>query len=122
MAHDPPAYDPRFDVDEPGHPNPIPTLLCYRTADDISPDRPATLIRIHGTGPDLMAVIVALFTAGINPITPGQLVDCQPRHHCRHLYALCDGHLTDTDIAAAVLPLTGPDGPLPHPVPPPFRI
>jgi hypothetical protein len=116
-----PGYDPRFDVDEPGHPNPIPVIIGFLPADDIVPNRPATAMRIHGTRDELVTVVLALFSAGIRPLCQPQVRACEPRHGCLHLYSLFDGHLTGIDISAAVLAVAAP-GTLPRPLPPPFDL
>jgi hypothetical protein len=63
---------------------------------------------------------LALFTAGIHPLSEPAIRACRPLLGCLHLYLLVEGHLTQTDVSAALLPLAV-DGTLPAPVPlPPY--
>lgn len=114
-----PEYAPQYDIDWPGHLLPVSIIVRGRRADDLSPDHPVTMLQIHGTFDQLVAVAGALVDAGWPPFAGSDLAPCQPLYGCHHGIALVDGYMNSVDIKAALVLLGDADHlpyemPLPH--------
>ena len=92
--------------DTPGHAEPV-GILAYPTAADDLIGLPATLLVLHGTDDDLIAVVDAVVADGWPLIWYFEPQDCQPEHGCLHLTVIHAGRPTDTDLQTAMTRLVG---------------
>ena len=92
--------------DTPGHRDPV-GILAYPTSADDLIGLPATLLVLHGTEDELIAIVDAVVADGWPLICFFEPQDCQPDHGCLHLAVIFAGHPTDTDLQTAMTRLVG---------------
>jgi hypothetical protein len=92
--------------DTPGHCEPVGILVYPAPADDLI-GLPATLLVLHGTEDELMAIVDAVVGDGWPLIHFFAPQDCQPEHGCLHLAVIHAGHPTDIDLQTAMTRLVG---------------
>ncbi len=92
--------------DTPGHAEPVGILAYPAPADDLL-GLPATLLVLHGTEDELIAVVDAIVADGWPLLFYFEPQDCQPAHGCLHLAVVHAGHPTDTDVQIALTRLVG---------------
>ena len=92
--------------DTPGHHESV-GIRVYPTPADQLIGLPATLLMLHGTEDELIAVVDAIVADGWPLLFFFEPQDCQPEHGCLHLAVIHAGHATDTDVQTALTRLVG---------------